>query len=170
MYTAELANGLGNLASRVIAMIEKYREGAVPAAGPASLDAEDAADVAAYVSALDGSRGYLCHEAVAAVARMTSRANLFIQQSQPWALAKDPAKAGELDVALAALARSLGRQAALLSAFMPAKAEALWLQLGGPGTAAGTPYAGLQSLSAAGWRVSKGEGLFPRLEPPAKAG
>ena len=170
VYTAELANGLGNLASRVIAMIEKYREGAVPAAGPASLDAEDAADVAAYVSALDGSRGYLCHEAVAAVARMTSRANLYIQQSQPWALAKDPAKAGELDVALAALARSLGRQAALLSAFMPAKAEALWRQLGGPGTAAGTPYAGLQALSAAGWRVSKGEGLFPRLEPPAKAG
>ena len=104
VYTAELANGLGNLASRVIAMIEKYRDGVVPTAGPASLDADDAADVDAYVAALDGSRGYLCHEAVAAVARMTSRANLYIQQSQPWALAKDPAKASDLDVALAALA------------------------------------------------------------------
>jgi methionyl-tRNA synthetase len=167
VYTSELANGLGNLASRVIAMIEKYRGGVVPAGGPAAIDGDDATDLAAAVGALDGSRGYLCHQALENIARVTTRANLFIQQSQPWTLAKDPANTAELDVVLAALARSLARQAVALAAFMPGKAEALWTQLGGPGTAVSVPYAGLATLSAAGWRVTKGEGLFPRPEPPA---
>ncbi|MDA1082198.1 MAG: methionine--tRNA ligase [Gemmatimonadetes bacterium] len=166
VYTSELANGLGNLASRVVAMIEKYRAGVVPAGGASALDADDAIDVQAVVSALDGSRGYLCHEAVEATTRMTTRANSFIQQTQPWTLAKDAARAGELDGVLAALARSLGRQAAALAPFMPAKAEALWRTLGAPGTAAGTPFSALAALSAEGWRVQKGEPLFPRPEQP----
>lgn len=169
VYTSELANGLGNLASRVIAMIEKYRAGVVPEGGTSPLDAEDAADLSAAISALDGSRGYLCHEALAAIARVTVRANGFIQVAQPWALAKDPAKSAELDTVLAALARSLARQAVALAAFMPNKAEALWTQLGGPGTAGATPYATLQSLQATGWKVSKGDGLFPRPEPVTPA-
>jgi methionyl-tRNA synthetase len=164
VYTSELANGLGNLASRVIAMIEKYRGAAVPAGQPASIDQEDAGDVAALIAALDGSRGYLCHEAVAAVVRMTARANGFIQQSAPWTLAKDPAKSAELDDVLAALARTLARQAACIACVMPGKAEALWKQLGAPGTAGGTAYASLGSLDAGGWKVAKGEGLFPRPE------
>ena len=167
VYTSELANGLGNLASRVIAMIEKYRAGVVPAGAATSLDTEDAADLAAAQAALDGSRGYLLHEALAAIARVTTRANLYIQQAQPWTLAKDPAKAGELDTVLAALARSLARQAVALAAFMPNKAEALWTQLGGPGTAAGTLYEQLPALQATGWQVKKGDGLFPRPADPA---
>ena len=170
VYTSELANGFGNLASRAIAMIEKYRAGVVPAGAPSTLDTDDAADVQAVVAALDGSRGYLCHEAVEAIVRMTVRANLFIQQSQPWAVAKDEARAGELDGILAALARALARQAVVLSPFMPTKAEALWTQLGAPGTAGGTTFAALAALDASGWRVTKRDGLFPRPEqPPAKA-
>ncbi|MCX5756151.1 MAG: methionine--tRNA ligase [Gemmatimonadetes bacterium] len=167
VYTSELANGLGNLASRVTAMIEKYRAGVVPPAAAASLDAEDGADLAAAQSALDGSRGYLLHEALDAIARTTTRANLFIQTSQPWALAKDPAKSAELDVVLAALVRSLARQAVALAAYMPNKAEALWTQLGGPGTAGAMPYAQLAALQATGWQVKKGDGLFPRPAEPA---
>jgi len=169
VYTAELANGLGNLASRVIAMIEKYRGAVVPAGGPTALDNDDLTDAAAAIGALDGSRGFLCHEALEQVHRITSRANLFIQQSAPWTLAKDPAKSAELDAVLAALARSLARQAVLLSAFMPGKAEALWQQLGGAGTAGGTRYEALPTLDAAGWKVSKGEGLFPRGDDPSAA-
>lgn len=164
VYTSELANGLGNLASRVIAMIEKYRGGVVPDAGPSSLDADDARDVAAFVAALDGSRGFLCHEAVAATVAMTTRANAFIQQSAPWTLARDPARAADLDAVLAALARSLARLAVLHAAVMPGKAEALWRQLGAPGTARAVRYADLATLSATGWRVTKGEGLFPRAD------
>lgn len=166
VYTSELANGLGNLASRVIAMVEKYRGGVVPAGTPTTLDIDDAHDVAAFVSALDGSRGYLCHEAVAAVAAMTARANLFIQQSAPWTVAKDPARHAELDGILAALVRALARQAALLAAIMPGKAAALWAQLGAPGAPADVHYDALATHSAEGWRVSKGQGLFPRPEPP----
>jgi len=168
VYTSELANGLGNLASRVTAMVEKYRGGSVPEGGASPLDAEDAADLAAAVTALDGSRGYLCHEALAALARVAVRANLSIQQAQPWTLAKDPTdsqRASELDTVLAALTRSLARQAVVLAAFMPAKAEQLWGQLGGPGKAGAVPYAELVTLRTTGWRVHKGDALFPRPEP-----
>jgi methionyl-tRNA synthetase len=164
VYNSELANGLGNLASRVIAMIEKYRDAVVPAGTRGSLDVDDAVDVASAIDALDGKRGFLCHESLEHIAKITSRANLFIQQSAPWTLAKDPAKAAELDAVLAALACSLARQAVLLAAFMPGKAEALWKQLGLPGAASSTQYSSLAALDAVGCRVSKGDGLFPRQE------
>lgn len=168
VYNSELANGLGNLASRVIAMIEKYRAGVVPDGARGTLDNDDLADLTAAQQALDGSRGYLPHEALDTIAKVTSRANLFIQQAAPWTLAKDPAKGAELDAVLAALARSLARQAVALAAFMPGKAESLWTQLGAPGAAGATAYEALNTLSASGWKVSKGEGLFPRAEqtPP----
>lgn len=166
VYNAELANGLGNLASRVIAMVEKYRNSVVPASAHGQLDADDAVDVTAAIGALEGARGFLCHASLEAIARITSRANLFIQQTAPWTLAKDPAKSAELDSVLAALSRSLARQAVLLSAFMPSKAEALWTQLGGPATASATRYDALATLDCAGWSMKKGEGLFPKPEPP----
>src|SRR5581483_313191 len=107
-----------------------YRSGAGPDAGSAPLDEADARDVAAFVSALDGSRGSFCHVADEATVAMTTRANGFIQQSAPWTLAKDPARAADLDTVLAALVRSLARLAVLHAALMPGKAEALWRQLG----------------------------------------
>ena len=167
VYTSDLANGVGNLASRVIAMIEKYRAGVVPSGKQVRLDTEDAEDFAAMQAALDGSRGYLLHEALDAIARVTARANLYIQQNQPWTLAKTPGAEAELDNVLAALARSLARQAVTLAAFMPNKAESLWAQLGGAGAAGATPYALLASLETTGWHVKKGDGLFPRPAEPA---
>ena len=111
---------------------------------------------------MDGSRGYLCHEALACLARLTERANLHIQQTQPWVLAKDPANRAALEGTLAALVRSLARQAAYLAPFMPGKATALWSQLGAAGAPGDIRFADVDSIDATGWRVNKGEGLFPR--------
>ncbi len=108
VYTSELANGLGNLASRTIAMIEKYREGVVPAAPRSDLDRDDADDFGLVRGAMDGTRGYLPQEALAALQHATERANLFIQQTQPWALAKTP-RAPTTSTRRARRARTLAR-------------------------------------------------------------
>ena len=80
-------------------------------------------------------------------------------------LAKDPtnpSNRAKLDETLAALVRSLARQAAYLAPFMPGKADALWSQLGAPANATATAFAIVEGLDASGWRVTKSEGLFPR--------
>ncbi len=85
-YTADLADGLGNLASRSLAMLLKYRDGVVPrSAEPSTLDLAGRTALSAYVSAMDelDLRG-----GAEAAWSLVSAANLFVQQSAPWALAK----------------------------------------------------------------------------------
>jgi methionyl-tRNA synthetase len=168
VYTSELANGLGNLASRTTAMVEKYCEGTVPEGARGEVDRADLADYADARAALDGSRGFLCHEALEAIVRTVGRANQYIQDTKPWVLAKDPADRLKLHEVLASLVRQLARQAVYLAPFMPEKAEALWRAIGGPGTATGTLFVTADGIDCTGWRVNKGDGLFPRPEPPAK--
>lgn len=167
-YTSDLANAYGNLASRAMAMVEKYFEGVVPAATPPAEEADDDADVAAYHAAMHGERGYLLHEGLAAVYRMTQRANEYTAATAPWAVAKDPARRDELATILASLIRRIARQTALLAPFMPGKVETVWGQLGAPGAAGALRFDALTGLDPTGWRVTKGEGLFPR--PAAEAG
>ncbi len=166
-YTSDLANALGNLASRAIAMVEKYCEAIVPAAPRPDAEVDDNVDLTAYHSAMDGHRGWLLHEGLAAVGRMTARANEYTQATAPWQLAKDPARRADLDQCLASLIRRLARQAVLLSPFMPEKAEALWTQLGGPGSVHAQRFNDLATLDATSWHVAKGEGLFPRPQASA---
>jgi methionyl-tRNA synthetase len=161
-YNADLANAWGNLASRTIAMVERYCGGTVPGATRTELDREDARDLETYHSAMDGSRGYLLHEALQAVWRTIARANEYVDRQAPWKLAKDPARRPELESTLAALVRALARQAVYLSPFLPSKAEDLWRDLGAPGEASRQRYAGVGSLDPAGWKVHKGAPLFPK--------
>jgi methionyl-tRNA synthetase len=166
-YNADLANAFGNLASRALSMIEKYRDGVVPAGRPTALDAGDAEDFAGYHAAMDGSRGYLLHEGLRRVMASVARGNEYIQSSQPWTLAKNAESGGALDDVLAALARQLARHAVCLFPFMPTKAAALWSQLGAPGELSAQRFDGLEAIDATGWRVTKGEALFPRFTPAA---
>jgi methionyl-tRNA synthetase len=163
-YNSDLANAWGNLASRVIAMVEKYRGGVVPSGALDAADRADASDIAAYHTAMDGTRGFLLHDALQHALACVVRGNEYVQSSQPWSLAKrdDEASTRELDRVLSSLVRQLARQAVLLAPFMPQKAQALWTQLGAPGRVHDQRFAQLTSLDVAGWRVTKGEALFPK--------
>jgi methionyl-tRNA synthetase len=161
-YVADLADGLGNLASRSLAMIEKYRAGTVPSGAATSLDAAGATTLASYSAAMDALD--LRGGADAAWALITA-ANQFIVQTAPWALAKRRQEA-ELDQALAALARCLTRLAVLIQPFMPGKAEDLWHHLGQDAFLS-SAWRLAEAPEATGRAVRKPDGLFPRPTPPS---
>jgi methionyl-tRNA synthetase len=161
-YVSDLANAWGNLASRTAAMVERYCGGVVPPSRPTDLDAADAADVAAYHAAMCGNNGWLLHDGLKAVWSSVARGNEYVDREAPWKLAKDPEKRGELDGVLAALVRHLARQAVLVAPFMPGKCAELWAMLGGPGQVDQQRFAGLDALDVTGWRVRKGDPMFPK--------
>ena len=158
-YNADLADGFGNLASRSLAMLMKYRDGAVPSAdAETSLDQAGQAAVRGYARAMDALdlRG-----GAEAVWTLVSAANLFVQQSAPWTLAK-AGKDVELDGVLSALARALYRLAVMSSPFIPGKAQDLWGDLGMDGEVADARWATAEHPSLAGGRARKPSILFPK--------
>jgi methionyl-tRNA synthetase len=159
-YTAELANGLGNLASRTVSMVEKYCGGTVPDASHPEIDGRIGEALASYRRAMDA---LLLHEGAAAAYALVGAANGFVQAVAPWKLAKEPEREAELHAALAALVRALAVAAVLLTPFMPGKMGELWARLG-----SGRPLPALdelEGLTIAGWHVGAGDVLFPRPEP-----
>jgi methionyl-tRNA synthetase len=158
-YASELADNFGNLASRSISMIERYRDGIVPGGSRTALDEDIAAALVRYRSAMDVQ---LLHQGVAVVMQLSSAANQFVDARAPWAQAKDPAQAADLDATLAALARCVAVLATLLHPFMPTKTADLLGRLGLPAVPALDELAGLQ---LDGTRVHRGEILFPKPRP-----
>ena len=158
-YTADLADGLGNLVSRSLAMIGKYRNGLVPeGAEPITLDQAGATAVEAYAQAMDALDLRAGAEAAWA---LVGTANLYIQQTAPWKLAKEGGEA-ELDAALAGLARALYRLAVLAGPFMPGKAQAIWESLGLPGGVADAAWSTLAAPPLGGVATARAEVLFPK--------
>ncbi|MGH7713370.1 MAG: methionine--tRNA ligase, partial [Gemmatimonadaceae bacterium] len=161
-YNADLANAWGNLASRTIAMVERYCGGAVSPAPPTPLDDADRVRIDAYHDAVGGEHGYLLHEGLQQVWQSVAAGNEYVDRQAPWRLAKDPAQRGELETTLGALVRHLARHCVLLAPYLPGKAATLWQQLGGRGELGEQRFTGLGSLDVTGWRVAKGEPLFPK--------
>jgi methionyl-tRNA synthetase len=161
-YTTELANDLGNLASRTLAMILKYRGGTVPSGEPLSLVRAARTAVGSYVQAMDAG---LLHQGIAAALELTSLANVFVEEQAPWTLAKDLRKAEELDATLASLARTLLVLATLLQPIMPNKMADLASRLGIPEVP--TLQESLE-MELAGRQVVQGTPLFPRADLVAK--
>jgi methionyl-tRNA synthetase len=162
-YVADLANAFGNLASRTIAMVERYCDGIVPPGLPNEIDAADALDYRRYHDAIGGGRGYQLHEALRNVWLTVARGNEYVDRQAPWKLAKDPGDRRALDDVLATLVRQLVRQAIHVAPFMPGRAEELWRQLGGPGSVHDQRIgASAGPLASTGWRVVRGPPLFPK--------
>jgi methionyl-tRNA synthetase len=158
-YTADLADGLGNLASRSLAMLARYRGGVVPAAREeTSLDLTGAEACAAYARAMDALD---LRAGAEAAWGLVSTANLYIQQVAPWALAKAGREA-ELDIALAALARALYRLAVLTGPFIPGKAQVLWQSLGLQWEGLAGAWPTLEQPAVEGLATTKPEVLFPK--------
>jgi len=152
-YNADLANALGNLASRTIAMVEKYCGGVVPVSAKRSFEH--------YDGAMDS---LLLHEGLANLMARVAAMNQYVDQQAPWKLAKDPARRAELEETLATIIYVLASVARCISPFMPVKAAELWAQLGAPGRADDAGSLG-RKLEVKGWRVTKGDALFPKAEP-----
>ncbi|MFN2637039.1 MAG: methionine--tRNA ligase [Gemmatimonadaceae bacterium] len=163
-YNADLANSLGNLASRTISMVERYCDGIVPRGEPNEIDIADATDLENYHASIGGPRGFLLHEALKAVWLTVARGNEYVDRQAPWKLAKNPESRRELEATLASLIRQLARHAVYLFPFMPQKSEELWKSLGAKQPLAKMRFDEIRKLDPSGWRVVKGGSLFPKAE------
>jgi methionyl-tRNA synthetase len=169
-YVSDLANTLGNLTSRVTALIARSYDGRVPARPSTGVPDTVAAEVRTLAERdAEGERRYggafeafLPHDALAAVWETLAAGNEFVTRVAPWRLARDPQHRPALDESLWWLVRTLARQAVLLSPILPVKADELWRTLGGPESVHEQRLATLGELDPGGWHVTPGRVLFPR--------
>jgi methionyl-tRNA synthetase len=129
-YEAELANEYGNLASRTLAMIDRYRDGTVPDADPDPALAPDFDGLAEQVAGLL-DRAELT-SALDAIWQRVRRLNRYVEERAPWQQAKDDAQAGDLDRTLVTLAEGLRVVSVLLHPYIPGSAERLLEAIGRP--------------------------------------
>lgn len=161
-YTSDLADGLGNLVARSLAMIEKYRGGVVPTGETTSLDREVIDHhVPAYRAAMErlDLKGGL--DAIWAI---IAAADLYITQTAPWGLAK-AGNQSALDDALASLARTLVRITVLVGPFVPAKAAEIWQSLGQTEPLTAIRWTSVQNPVIQGLTIARPAILFPKPNP-----
>jgi methionyl-tRNA synthetase len=164
-YQAELANGFGNLASRVIAMVTRYCDGEIPAAGVLTEadEAIRATEKRATEAACEAIDRLAIHEAIASVWELVDELNGYITIQEPWALAKDPANRERLETVLNTVVRGLGTLAVLLSPVVPVATGKLWTAIGGTGDVTDQRIDRAWDWTG-GTHVSPLEALFPRIE------
>jgi methionyl-tRNA synthetase len=155
-YETELANDLGNLASRTIAMLLRYRDGVVPAANVDEALLADFAGLADGVSSLVDGAGLTA--ALEEIWERVRRLNRYVEEQAPWQLAKDDARAADLDRVLRSLAEGLRVVTVLLWPYLPDTAERLLAALGAPDLS----LAGAELGAGRPGRVSALEPLFPK--------
>ncbi len=130
-YDSELANEYGNLASRTLAMVQRYRDGVIPTVERDPVLEAELEGLPQEVAALmDRAEPTLALERIWQRVR---RLNRYVEERAPWQLARDPARAAELDQALASLVEGLRTVNVMLEPYIPESTEKLRGALGAPG-------------------------------------
>jgi methionyl-tRNA synthetase len=159
-YETELANDYGNLASRTLAMIDRYRDGTIP---PAAVDAELAEDFEAVVPRFERLLDQVeLTQALEEAWKLVRRLNRYVEETRPWDLAKEEADPERLDEVLYNLAEGLRVVTLLLVPYLPQTSSRLLAALGEEGT----ELAELGSRPG-GQQVERLPPLFPKIEAAA---
>ncbi len=167
---ADLADGLGNLSSRTLTMIHRFRDGIVPL--PIQVGTELAERAAGVRRAIEQARiefdrefdDYNFSRAIEAAQAAIAHVDKFISDTKPWNLAKDPALADSLDVVLSTSVRSLRQLAAILAPVLPESTQTIWEQLGESGQILGIAPTSLAWEEPAGLKIGEVKPIFPKLD------
>ncbi|MDD6988230.1 methionine--tRNA ligase [Ruminococcus sp.] len=163
---SDLANGLGNLVSRTVAMVEKYFGGTLPTERESGEFDDDLIETATALRAkvdafMDETQ---LNNALAEIFKVVSRANKYIDETAPWVIAKDETKNARLATVLYTLLDTIRIVATLLSAFMPTTMPKALEQIGACEKCATYENADKFGILPLDVTVKKGEALFPRID------
>lgn len=163
---SDLANGLGNLVSRTVAMVEKYFGGTLPTERESGEFDDDLIKTATSLkSAVDGFIDLTqLNNALAEIFKVVSRANKYIDETAPWVIAKDETKKARLATVLYNLLETIRIVSILLSAFMPSTMPKALEQIGACEKCATYENADKFGVLPSDVTVKKGEALFPRID------